>query len=244
MKGNDGLWLRLVSKRENVTEDGDGFANMRPLPSVYIVDDDAGLRELYRRFLQPLGIPVHTFESAEEFLVNYDTEEAGCLVLDMRLPGMDGFALFNALRGMGANLPVVFATGYADVAGARYALLAGAADYLEKPVDARTLLVSVRAALEADNAHRRSSAVCDRLAGLTAREWDVLRLVVAGKANKVIGFELGISQKTVEAHRSRVMSKTGADSVADLVRIYSTYESRHQQPAAPAPAVAARVARG
>jgi FixJ family two-component response regulator len=237
MKGNE-VWLRLVSKRDGLMDEGEGFATMYPKPTIYVVDDDAGLRGLIERFLQPLGVPVQTFDSAEEFLVNYDPDEAGCLVLDMKLPGMDGFALFNALRGMGATLPVVFLTGYADVASARYALLAGASDYLEKPVERRELLGSVRTALRSDHQQRCSAAVCERLTGLTSREWDVLRLVVAGKANKIIGSDLGISQKTVEAHRARVMSKTGAGSVADLVRIFSAFESRRQQtpPQGPPPA--------
>jgi FixJ family two-component response regulator len=234
MKVNDGLWLRLVSKRDSAADDASGLATMRPLPTAYVVEDDAPLRELYERMLTPLGIPVQTFESAEEFLVNYDTEEPGCLILDMRLPGMDGLALFSALRGMGANLPVIFVTGYADVASVRYALLAGASDYLEKPIDRRILLNAVREAIRVDHAQRLSAKVCERLSGLTTREWDVLRLVVAGKPNKIIGSDLNISQKTVEAHRARVMSKSGADSVADLVRIFGAFEAQRQPPL-PAP---------
>ena len=236
MKGNEGLWLRLVSKRDGLAEEAEGFANMRPVPTAYIVEDDAELRELYERMLQPLGVPVQTFESAEEFLVNYDTDEPGCLILDMRLPGMDGLALFSALRGMGANLPVVFVTGYADVASVRYALLAGASDYLEKPVDRRALLNAARTAFRVDYAQRQSAKVCQRLADLTTREWDVLRLVVAGKPNKIIGSDLSISQKTVEAHRARVMSKTGAGSVADLVRIFGAFEAQRLPPLPTPPA--------
>jgi len=234
MKANDGFWLHLVSKHGK--DDWEGAANRGPLISV--VDDDPATRELLTRMLEPLGIPVQTYASAEEFLASFDSDQPGCLVLDLRLPGMDGFALFNALRALGALLPVIFVTGYADVATARYALLAGAADFLEKPVDRRNLLTAVRTALDNDGAKRRTAAVGDRLTSLTTREWDVLRLVVAGKANKVIGYELEISQKTVEAHRSRVMSKSGAESVADLVRMFSAYEASNSVAAEPEPIAA------
>lgn len=224
MNGNDRIWLRVVSKRDHRLHDREASGGV-PSPAVFVVEDDDEMRTLFAHLLEPLGLPVEAFASAEEFLEQFDTERPGCLVLDVRLPGMDGFALFNALKAAGSRLPVVFVTGYADVAGARYALLAGAFDFFEKPVERRALLASVRSALESDQERRRSAAVADRLSCLTTREWEVLKLVVAGKANKIIGSDLGISQKTVEAHRARVMSKTGADSVADLVRIFSAFES-------------------
>ena len=224
MNGNDGLWLRLVSKREGLRNEGENSTG-RLSPVIYVVEDDADMRELFAHLLEPLNLPVATFASAEDFLAVYDADQPGCLVLDMRLPGMDGFALFNAMKAGGSRMPVVFVTGYADVASARYALLAGAFDFMEKPVERRALLAVVRSAVETDQEKRRAAAVGNRLSNLTVREWDVLRLVVAGKANKVIGFELGISQKTVEAHRARVMAKTGANSVADLVRMFSAFEA-------------------
>ena len=226
MDGNDGFWLRLVAPREGRGGlEQEGLAMGQPPPTIFAVDDDVAMREILVPLLEPMQMPVATFPSAESFLAAFRPEYPGCLILDVRLPGMDGFALFNTLKGMGAQLPVIFLTGYAEVSMARYALLAGASDFLEKPVTRTALLASVRIACERDQEHRRASASCERMSGLTAREWDVLRLVVAGKANKVISYDLGISQKTVEAHRARVMSKTGASSVADLVRMFSAYES-------------------
>jgi FixJ family two-component response regulator len=219
MKANDGLRLRLVPNR----------APFGP-STVYIVDDDDEMRRMLARFLEPLRVSIRDFDTADQFLERYDASEPGCLILDLRLPGMDGFSLYAALRGMRARLPVIFVTGYADVGTARRALIGGAADFLEKPVERRTLLAAVRAALALDAEQRKSMSACDRLTGLTLREWDVLRLVVEGKANKVISADLGISQKTVEAHRSRVMSKSGAKSVADLVRMFAAFE-RDGEPA-------------
>lgn len=224
MDGSDRLWLRVVSKREGRVQGRDASHLESRSPTLFVVEDDDEMRTVFTHLLEPLGLPVEAFASAEEFLAAFDTDRPGCLVLDIRLPGMDGFALFNTLKAAGSRLPVVFVTGYADVASARYALLAGAFDFFEKPVERRALLASVRSALESDQERRRSAAVADRLTCLTAREWEVLKLVVAGKANKIIGSDLGISQKTVEAHRARVMGKTGAQSVADLVRMFSAFE--------------------
>lgn len=195
-------------------------------PTIFVVDDDPAMRELLRQMLASVEADIEAYGSAEEFLANWNGWSQGCLVLDLRLPGMDGMSLFNALRGRGASLPVIFLTGYADVATARQVLMSGAADLLQKPVDKRTLLDSVRVAFEKGNASLEARRMSASLDHLTRREWEVLRLVVAGKANKVISAELGISQKTVEAHRARVMAKTRANSVADLVRMFSAFESR------------------
>jgi two-component system response regulator FixJ len=138
---------------------------------------------------------------------------------------MDGMELYDTLRARGSKLPVIFLTGYADVPTARRVLLAGAADFLQKPVEKRVLLQSIREAFARDSEAREASQLSACLSRLTRREWDVLRLVVAGKPNKVIGVELGISTKTVEAHRARVMAKTRAASVADLVRMFSAFEA-------------------
>jgi len=220
--------LRLIGGRG---AGGEGF-EMRSKngerATVFVVEDDPAMRELLRLMLAPLDAEVETYASAEEFLENWDGWRAGCLLLDLRLPGMDGLSLFDALRGQGASLPVIFVTGYADVATARQVLKAGAADLLQKPVEARTLVESVRAAFAAGQATRETRRMCASLDHLTRREWQVLRLVVAGKPNKVISAELGISQKTVEAHRARVMAKTQADSVADLVRMFSAFESQRR----------------
>lgn len=216
-------WLRIVG-----TENGRGrMETRRPSagPAVFVVEDDSLFRELLVRLLAPVGLPIHSYPSAEAFLERFDPANAGCLLLDVRLPGMDGLSLFGTVRAFGARLPAVFLTGYADVATVRRALLGGAADFLEKPVDSAKLLAAVNAALEADLEARRSAALCAGLEGLTPREWDVLECVVAGKPNKIISCDLGISQKTVEAHRARLMSKAGAGSVADLVRMFGAFEA-------------------
>lgn len=193
-------------------------------PTVYIVDDDPAMREMLAQMLVPLQVRVETFASAEAFLAAYVEGAAGCLVLDMRLPGMDGLSLFNTLKARGSALPVIFVTGYADVPTARQVLLSGAADFLQKPVEKRLLLDSVQGAFAQGSERRAASRLSARLDHLTQREWQVMRLVVAGKPNKLISAELGISQKTVEAHRARVMAKTRAESVADLVRMFSAFE--------------------
>lgn len=201
-------------------------------PTVFAVDDDVAMRELVARMLEPLDVGVRMFDSAEAYIIAHDQRHAGCLLLDMKLPGMDGMSLLHILTSRGSTLPVIFLTGYGDVGSARQALISGATDFLQKPVDRGTLLDSVRRALEIDRERRRSWAVASRLTHLTPREWEVMRLVVAGQANKVIGANLGISQKTVEAHRARVMAKTCADSVADLVRMFSALETMSGDPRA------------
>lgn len=192
---------------------------------IFVVEDDSAMRDLIVAMLAPLAMTVRAYDTAEAFLGGYDPDGGGCLLLDLKLPGMDGMSLFNVLAGRYSSLPVIFVTGYADVATARQALIGGAADFLQKPVEQQALLHSVRTALELDRSRRRSRAAASRLSDLTPREWDVMRLVVEGKPNKVISSDLGISHKTVEAHRARVMSKTQADSVADLVRMFGALES-------------------
>jgi FixJ family two-component response regulator len=182
------------------------------------------MRDLLICFLEPLEARTEMFASAEDFLAAYDRNRAGCLLLDIRLPGMDGLSLYAWLQARGSIMPVIFLTGYADVATARQVLMSGAADFLQKPVERRVLLDSVNAAFEVNRRQQQEVALTARLSYLTPREWDVMRLVVAGKPNKLIGSELGISQKTVEAHRARVMGKTRAGSVADLVRMFTAFE--------------------
>ncbi len=217
-------WLRLVKARERSGEGYDVRSLNGEKATIFVVEDDPAMRELLKQMLEPLDAEVEEYATAEAFLTAGADRRDGCLLLDLRLRGgMDGLALYNRLRGQGAVLPVVFLTGYADVATARQVLMSGA-DFLQKPVDKATLLESVSSAFAQGQRARESQRIAAGLENLTEREWEVMRLVVAGKPNKVICSELGIAQKTVEAHRARVMSKTQAGSVADLVRMFSAFQ--------------------
>lgn len=192
-------------------------------PTVFIVDDDAAIRRSLRFLIESSGLAVETFETAEAFMAQYAPSRAGCLILDVRMPGMSGLHLQEELSKRGATLPIIIVTGYAEVPMAVRALQAGACDFIEKPFSDQVLLERVRQALVRDVELRRQKAERSearvRLARLTDREADVLRGVVAGKPNKVIAHDLGLQVKTVEAHRARVMKKLEAESLADLVRL-------------------------
>jgi len=189
---------------------------------VFVVDDDPGLLEAVARLLASVGLATRSFSSPGAFLEAVGPEAAGCLVLDVRLPGMSGPQLQRHLVESGWELPIVFVTGHGDVATAVETVRAGAVDFIEKPVDEQRLLDAVHAALELDARRRNERAARSetqrRLDLLTPREREVMALVVEGRHNKAIAQELGISQRTVESHRSRVMSKMGAASTPDLVR--------------------------
>jgi FixJ family two-component response regulator len=192
------------------------------LSSVYLVDDEADLRRALTRLLQADGLQVEAFGSAEEFLDNVPTGAAGCLVLDISMPGLDGLQLQERLRDRAATLPVVFLTGQGDIPTTVRAIKAGAVDFLTKPVKAADLLRAVRAGL-ADAAQALAQAAAleglqQRATRLTVREREVLSYVIAGRLNKVIADRLGTSEQTIKVHRSRVMEKLEVDSVADLVR--------------------------
>lgn len=191
-------------------------------PPVFIVDDDPAVRDSLAVLLKASGFGVETFDSATQFLASGGAARRGCLIADIRMPDMDGLALQEELGRRGAALSVVVVTGHGDVPLAVRAMKAGAVDFLEKPFDDETLLLSVRrASREASSVESRIAARQDaktRLAELTRREREVLDLVVAGRANKIIAFELKISPRTVELHRARVMDKMNARTVADLVR--------------------------
>jgi FixJ family two-component response regulator len=201
---------------------------------VYVVDDDAAVRESLCYAIESAGWDVASFDSAEAFLRDYHPARIGCLVLDVRMPGMSGLELQNELTRRRALLPIIFITAHGTVPTAVRALKAGAADFLDKPFSNETLLArieqGVARAREWHGAHRRQASVEALLAQLTAREREVLEAVVAGKPNKVIAAELSISPKTVEAHRARVMEKTKADSLADLVRLVLSAERQSEIP--------------
>jgi two-component system response regulator FixJ len=195
----------------------------RSMPTVFIVDDDAPVRDGLKLLLRSVGHRVETYGSAQEFLDAYADDRPGCLVLDVRMPGMSGLDLQERLNERRAILPIIFITGHGDVPMAVEALQAGALDFLQKPFRDQELLDRIASALDKDAANRREllelKQVAARFAELTPRERSVMNLVVQGKSNKVIAGDLDISQRTVEIHRARVMEKTQAGSLAHLVRM-------------------------
>jgi two-component system response regulator TtrR len=192
-------------------------------PTAYVVDDDEAIRTLWRWLLESNGIAVQTFASAAEFIAAFRDEGLACLVLDVRLPGMSGLELQEYLKREGVEIPIVFVSGHGDVPTAVSAIKGGAVDFIQKPFGYREVLSIIQRAFERDAEIRekraRRSQVEERLATLTEREREVMRRVIEGKLNKVIADELGISVKTVEFHRAKVMEKMGADSVAGLVQL-------------------------
>lgn len=192
-------------------------------PVVFIVDDDEAVRGSLRLLLKSVGLAPNAMGSAREFLTKYDPTQPGCLVLDVRMPEMSGLELQEQLNLQGAVIPVIFITGHGDVPMAVEAMQAGAFDFLQKPFRDQDLIDRIQRALEKDRSNRTTlterSAIRDRLESLTPREREVLTMVASGKANKVMASDLGVSQRTVEIHRARVMEKMGASSLAQLVRM-------------------------
>jgi two-component system response regulator FixJ len=192
-------------------------------PTVYVVDDDSGVRSSIRVLMKSVGLPATQFASAQEFLSAYRVAQPGCLVLDIRMPGMNGLELQEELNRRGAVIPVIFITGHGDVPMAVEAMRHGAFEFLQKPFRDQELLDRIQQALARDQESRQGLKEHERirvqLASLTPREREVLDLVATGKANKVVAQDLGVSQRTVEIHRARVMKKMGAKSLAQLVRM-------------------------
>jgi two-component system, LuxR family, response regulator FixJ len=192
-------------------------------PIVFIVDDDEAVRGSLRLLLKSVGLVPSPFSSARDFLDAYDAEQPGCLVLDVRMPQMSGLELQEELNRRGAVLPVIFITGHGDVPMAVETMQAGAFDFLQKPFRDQDLIDRIQRALEKDRATRaaldKRGLLGERLESLTPREREVLGLMTQGKSNKQMAFELGVSQRTIEIHRGRVMEKTGAASLAQLVRV-------------------------
>ena len=192
------------------------------VPTAYVVDDEESIRSLWQWLMASNGIAVQTFPTAAAFIQSYRRGDPGCLVLDVRLPGMSGPELQDYLRREAIEIPIVFVSAHADVPTAVNALKGGAVDFIQKPFDYRQAVAVVRGALERDAQDRerraRREQLAERLAALTERERGVLQRIIEGKANKVIAAELDISVKTVEAHRAKVMEKMGVDSVAELVQ--------------------------
>jgi FixJ family two-component response regulator len=193
------------------------------LATVFVVDDDAGARYSLCFLLKSVGLSAVAYESAQEFLDIYKPHQPGCLVLDVRMPVMSGLELQQELNLRGAIIPVIFVTGHGDVPMAVEAIQHGAFDFVQKPYREQDLLDRVQRALAADRSSRAALQEHDRnrarLASLTPREREVLQLMTLGKPNKAMAAELGLSQRTVEIHRAHVLKKTGASSVAQLVRM-------------------------
>lgn len=194
----------------------------RQRPCVYVVDDDTAVRDALSLLIRSMGYDVQSFDNAPDFLDAY-VDGPGCLVLDVRMPQMSGLDLQAALIERHAILPIIFMTGHGDVPMAVQAMRGGAVDFLQKPLRDQDLLDRINEALRKDAENRelltQRQETLKRLEQLTAREREVLDLVVAGKANKVIAYELDVSQRTVEIHRARVMEKMRATSLAHLVRM-------------------------
>lgn len=192
-------------------------------PTVFVVDDDEAVRSSLKLLLKSIGLPVMAFPSAPDFLAAYRPEQAGCLILDIRMPGMSGPELQQQLNVRGAVIPVVFISGHGDIPMAVEAMQHGAFDFLQKPFRDQDLIDRVQRAMERDSVNRdqlrQLGAIRERLNSLTAREREVLQLMTLGKQNKVMAADLGVSQRTVEIHRARVMDKMEARSLAQLVRM-------------------------
>jgi FixJ family two-component response regulator len=190
---------------------------------VYVVDDDASMRRSLDGLFRSVGLDVHLFSSASEFMKAAREDAPGCLVLDVRLPGMSGLSFHQELMKAGIALPVIFITGHGDVPMSVRAMKAGAFEFLTKPFDDQVLLDAVHAAIQRDRTRRledsRVASLRARYSGLTERERQVMQHVVSGKVNKRIADELGLSVVTVKVHRGQVMRKMQARSVADLVRM-------------------------
>jgi FixJ family two-component response regulator len=195
-----------------------------PPPTVFVVDDDPGIRDSLAWLLQSVRLPIETFASADEFLAAFSPARPGCLVLDVRLPGgMGGLDLLDELRQRGSTLPVIVVTAFGEVHSAVRAMKSGAIDVMEKPARDQVLLDRIQQALEQDRRTREEQAARRawklRYARLTPRERQVLKAIAAGKPNKVIAAELELSAKTVESHRAAILRKLDVRSTAELVRI-------------------------
>lgn len=192
-------------------------------PTVFVVDDDQAMRNSLKWLIESVGMRVETYASADDFMRHYYPGRAGCLLLDVRMPGMSGLDLQDHLARESIRIPVIIITGHGDVPMAVRAMKSGAVDFIEKPFNDELLLDSIRNALAADLEQRSHQAeraeIATRLAQLTPREYEVMEKVAAGMSNKQIALDLGVSSKTVEAHRARVMEKMEADSLAELVRM-------------------------
>ncbi len=192
-------------------------------PCVFVVDDDVSVRESLKNLFRSVGLKVDTFPTAEDFLSNRRPSDYGCLVLDVRMPGLSGLDLQTELDRLERPIAIVFITGHGDIPMSVRAIKGGAVEFLTKPFRDQDLLDAVRKAMQLDQERQRREAetveIRERYGSLTPREQEVLKLVVAGLANKQIAADMGISEPTVKLHRGRIMRKMGADSLAALIRM-------------------------
>ncbi len=193
--------------------------------TVYVVDDDEAIRHSLELLIGAVGHRVRVFPDAAAFLDAFDPSLRGCVVADLSMPGMNGLEMQERLNVLDCRMPIIFLSGHGDVPAAVKALQKGAVDFLEKPFNPTLLLERIEQALETDDERRaaaeRTAEIGARIELLTAREREIMTLVADGKSSKVIALDLGISERTVELHRSRMMKKMAARSVADLVRMIS-----------------------
>lgn len=191
--------------------------------TVFVVDDDQAMRNSLKWLIESVGVQVESFASADEFLAQYQPGRAGCLVLDVRMPGMSGLELQEYLVEKNIHIPAVVITGHGDVPMAVRAMKSGVVDFIEKPFNDEVLLDAIRRAIVFEERQRNQRAehlqIQQRLSHLTPREHEVMSMVTDGKSNKEIANALGVSAKTIEAHRARVMEKMQAGSLAELVRM-------------------------
>ena len=194
-------------------------------PTVFVVDDDSSMRDALRNLFRSVGLNVETFGVAQEFLSRERSKGPGCLVLDIRLPGLSGLDLQRQLADANIQIPIVFITAHGDIQMSVRAMKAGAVDFLTKPVDAPVLIDAVARAIARDSENRvvraRQEDVRTRYGRLTPREREVFAHLISGQLNKQVGFDLGISERTTKIHRRQVLEKMEADSIADLVRMAS-----------------------
>ncbi len=192
-------------------------------PTVFIIDDDPSIRKSLLRLLRSFGFEAETFDSAEEYLERERYQGTGCIVLDVRMPGIDGLALQNELNKADYTMPVIFVTAHGNIPMSVEAMKKGAVDFLPKPFDDNEFLQAVNRAVETDRTAKIRFAgtreILRRIQRLTPREQEVLRYVVSGMPNKQIAFRLGIAEKTVKAHRGRIMKKLEIDSLPELTRL-------------------------
>ncbi len=196
---------------------------MREQPIIFIIDDDEQVRNALILLMESVGLAIESYASAQDFLNNFDVAKAGCIILDVRMPGMSGLDLQARLTAEKIHPPIIIITGHGDVPMAVRAVTAGAVDFIEKPFNNQSMLDSVHKAIEVDAVQRGESSRLQDIEThyntLTPREKEVLLSVIEGKRNKVIAYDLNISQSTVEAHRSKVMDKMSATSLSDLMRM-------------------------
>lgn len=218
--------MRSAADRDALSGERRGGApndDVAEAPVVLVVDDDSSMRAALRRLLNSAHITAELFASGDEFLANARFDRPGCVLLDVRMPGISGLEVQARLNQLRVALPVIFLTGAADIPIAVAAMREGAVDFVEKPFDNEHLLARVRQAIERHRRQRRNEgerhAAAQQLARLTPREHEVLDLVVAGKTSKEIARLLGASHRTVEVHRNHLMEKMGASTLADLVRM-------------------------